>query len=109
LDEDNLRILDELLGLGVQPVDAAPVEVGPFTGKSFVFTGKLEKFARETAEELVQRLGGKPSGSVSAKTSYVIAGPGAGSKLEKAARLGVEVLTEDEFLSMLPEGVRITG
>jgi DNA ligase (NAD+) len=74
---------------------------GKFSGKTFVFTGTLEKMSREEAEEKVRLLGGKASGSVSSKTSYVVAGPEAGSKLDKARELGVEVLTEGEFARML--------
>ena len=72
-----------------------------FTGKTFVFTGTLATMSREDAEEKVRALGGKATGSVSAKTSYVIAGAEAGSKLDKARALGVEVLTEKEFARML--------
>lgn len=103
-DEDNRDMIRRLLQAGVAPVElSGAVEGGAFEGKIFVFTGKLEKFTREDAEDLVGKLGGKASGSVSAKTSYVIAGPGAGSKLAKAEQLGVAVLTEDEFLSMIPD------
>jgi len=103
-DEENRRIVDELLTLGVSPVeDEAPVG-DLFAGQTVVFTGKLEKFTREDAEALVAKWGGKASGSVSAKTTFVVAGPGAGSKLAKAESLGVPVKTEDEFLAMLPEG-----
>lgn len=102
-DEDNREMIRRLLESGVAPVEpAGSVEGGAFEGKIFVFTGKLEKFTREDAEDLVGKLGGKASGSVSAKTSYVVAGPGAGSKLAKAEQLGVAVLTEDEFLAMVP-------
>jgi len=66
-----------------------------------VFTGALEKFSRDEAEAMVDARGGRASGSVSKKTDYVIAGPGAGSKLAKAKELGVEVISEDEFLKMI--------
>lgn len=72
-----------------------------FAGKIFVFTGSLESISRDEGEELVRKNGGKASGSVSAKTSYVVAGSEAGSKLDKAKELGVEVLTEKEFMRML--------
>ncbi|OGR90094.1 MAG: hypothetical protein A2V88_04005 [Elusimicrobia bacterium RBG_16_66_12] len=73
----------------------------PFAGMTFVFTGEMTSLTREEAEEKVKSLGGKASGSVSAKTTYVVAGAAAGSKLKKAASLGVKVLTESEFQSML--------
>lgn len=102
LDEENRRTVDALLESGVEPQEGAAPETDLFEGKTFVFTGKLEKFTREDAEELVQRLGGRASGSVSKNTTYVVAGPNAGSKLQKAEQLGVEVLTEDEFLGLVP-------
>jgi DNA ligase (NAD+) len=73
---------------------------GIFAGRAFVFTGALEKMSREDAEELVRKHGGKTPGSVSAKTSYVVAGAEAGSKLDKAQELGVPVLTEKQFLDL---------
>ncbi len=100
----NMQMLDEFLALGVEPTEAAAPTSDLFAGQSIVFTGKLEKFTREFAEELVMNMGGKPAGSVSKSTSFVVAGPGAGTKLAKAEQLGVKVLTEDEFLDMLPEG-----
>ena len=74
-----------------------------FVGKTFVLTGTLEKFTRSEATEMIESRGGKASGSVSKKTSYVVAGEAAGSKLRKAQELGIPVLTEDEFLSMMEE------
>jgi DNA ligase (NAD+) len=74
----------------------------PFSGMTFVFTGALSKFTREDAEEKVKSLGGKASGSVSAKTTYVVYGEDAGSKLKKAKELGVKAITESEFETMLP-------
>jgi len=73
------------------------------SGKVFVFTGSLEKFTRKEAESWVEAQGGRASSSVSKNTDYLIAGPGAGSKLAKAESLGVIVLTESEFLQMIQE------
>ena len=74
---------------------------GPFSGKSIVVTGSLEAMTRDQAEERIMALGGKAASSVSKKTSFLVAGPGAGSKLAKAEQLGVEVIDEAEFLARL--------
>jgi DNA ligase (NAD+) len=97
------ELVDRLLEAGLKPQGAAAPAGGPLTGKSFVFTGTLERLSRPQAEELVRRLGGKAAGSVSSKTDYVVAGEGAGSKLEKARRLRVEVIAEDAFFDLLGE------
>ena len=72
-----------------------------FKGFTFVLTGSLENYTREEAEEIIEKLGGKVSSSVSKKTSYVIAGEEAGSKLTKAQELGVTILNETEFMEMV--------
>jgi DNA ligase (NAD+) len=95
------ELVQHLLDVGVQPGEAAPRGDGPFTGKTFVFTGTLETMTRPDAEALVRTLGGKAAGSVSTKTDYVVAGPGAGSKLERAEKLKVPVLSEQEFVELV--------
>jgi DNA ligase (NAD+) len=75
----------------------------PVAGKTVVFTGSLEKMTRDEAKAMAERLGAKVAGSVSKKTDYVVAGPGAGSKLDKAREAGVNVLTEDEWFALVGE------
>lgn len=106
-DEENQSLLERLLAAGVSPAGVETPEEGPFTGRTVVFTGKLEQFERTKAEKLVESLGGRTASSVSKAVSLVVAGPGAGSKLAKATELGIEVTDEAGFLAMLPEGVSI--
>ncbi|HKF77999.1 MAG TPA: NAD-dependent DNA ligase LigA [Candidatus Dormibacteraeota bacterium] len=94
------ELVQHLLDAGVVPREAEAPAEGPLTGRTFVFTGTLSRLTRPEAEELVRRRGGRPAGSVSSKTDFVVAGEAAGSKLEKARRLKVTVLTEDQFLEL---------
>ncbi len=92
----------ERLAQQVQIRDAEKPRVNSVVaGKTVVFTGTLEKMTRDEAKASAERLGAKVSGSVSRKTDYVVAGPGAGSKLTDAGKLGVRVLTEDEWLNLI--------
>lgn len=104
-EERNLEELRRLEAAGVrftqEVTEAAPSEDSPFSGKVVVLTGTLENFTRDEASELIRRLGGRVTGSVSKNTDYVIAGEKAGSKLKKAEQLGVPVLTEEEFKGMM--------
>ncbi|HEY1545447.1 MAG TPA: NAD-dependent DNA ligase LigA [Xanthobacteraceae bacterium] len=84
--------------------DAEKPKDSPVAGKTVVFTGSLEKMTRDEAKATAERLGAKVAGSVSKKTDYVVAGPGAGSKLDKAREAGVKVLTEDEWFALVGQG-----
>ena len=98
--EPGRRILTKLGALGIDP-QGTVVAAGGFTGKTFVLTGTLPTLKREEAEQRILAAGGKVSGSVSKKTSYVLAGADAGSKLEKAQALGVPVIDEAELIRLL--------
>ena len=97
-------VLEDLADAGVEaelPAPRTSAVEGPLAGKSVVVTGTIEGFTREEAEQAVRGAGGKPAGSVSKKTDYVVAGPGAGSKLTKAQELGIPVLDEAGFRRLL--------
>jgi DNA ligase (NAD+) len=107
-DAHNRQLLERLraAGLTLRAAESAPLPETDLKGKTIVFTGSLEKMTRSAAEEIAVRLGARAASSVSAKTDLVVAGPGAGSKLAKAESLGVKVVSEEEFIAMLPEGLK---
>ncbi|WP_196886643.1 NAD-dependent DNA ligase LigA [Aureivirga sp. CE67] len=104
-EERNLEIIEKLRQVGVQlEMDATEnvVENNLLEGKTFLFTGKLTKFTRDEAKEMVEKFGGKTVSGVSSKLNFLVVGEKAGSKLKKAEALGtVEILTEDEFLEKI--------
>ena len=95
------HMIERLREAGVNFDSKRVITDARFAGKTFVLTGALSKFTREEATEKIELLGGKASGSVSKKTSFVVVGENAGSKERKARELGIPILTEDEFLEMI--------
>lgn len=103
--KDNRDFIERLREVGLQmAIDESDAKPQTLAGLTFVLTGSLEHYDRATAEELLRAYGAKASGSVSKKTSYVVAGPGAGSKLRKAEELGVPVLDEDALVKIIETG-----
>ena len=100
-DDSNKIMVQNCLDKGVKLAEIKINRKQPFEDKIFVFTGSLEKLTRRDAKDMVEDLGGKASGSVSKNTDFVVAGPGAGSKLKKAEELGIDILTEEDFLKMV--------
>ena len=99
----NLELVDRLVSeLTVEDAEK-PAADSPVSGKTIVFTGALERMSRDEAKAMAERLGAKAAGSVSAKTDLVVAGPGAGSKLKKAAELGIEVIDENEWFRRISD------
>jgi DNA ligase (NAD+) len=97
----NVAVVKELLKeLKPEPLEAVD-HASPISGKTVVFTGSLERMTRSEAKASAERLGAKVAGSVSKKTDYVVAGPGAGSKLKAANELGIKIFTEDEWLKLI--------
>ncbi|MDO9515389.1 MAG: NAD-dependent DNA ligase LigA [Syntrophales bacterium] len=103
-EPSNLRTIERLREAGVNPVEGSAVS-GSLSGKSFVLTGTLEGFSRNSAKEIIESLGGMVSSSVTKKTDYVVAGVSPGSKLEKAGQLGIPVLDEEAFLEITGHSV----
>jgi DNA ligase (NAD+) len=102
-EDHNEKALDALTAqVSIEPMPAQAAG-HPLAGKTVVFTGSLERMTRDEAKALAERLGAKVSGSISAKTQLVVAGPGAGSKLAKARDLGVETIDEEEWLKRAVE------
>ena len=97
------HLIATLKEAGVNMTSSVQIAGDKLAGKTFVLTGTLQRFSRSEAGERIEALGGKVSSSVSKKTSYVVAGEEAGSKLTKAQSLGIPVLTEEEFLTLLEE------
>jgi len=97
----NQAIIQGLLERGVQPAPVEPAPGGTLEGKTFVFTGTLENFTREQAEQALEQRGGRATSSVSSKTNYVVIGENPGSKRDRAAQLGVTILSEGEFERLL--------
>ena len=104
-DEENVRLVEKLREAGVRMREEIIRPVGdlPWTGQEIVLTGRLTELSRPQAEEIVRSLGGKAGRSVTKKTTLVVAGAEAGSKLEKAQRLETEIIDEDEFLRRVEE------
>jgi len=104
--KENLELIERLksAGVNVKSKKEKIVVKDVLKGKSFVITGTLSKYTRDEAEKLIVSLGGKVSSSVSSKTDYLIVGSEPGSKLEKARALGIKIISEEEFLTMIGEG-----
>jgi len=102
----NKQVIQQLrdLGLTIEAVPETGPVARPFAGKTFVFTGGLERFSRDEAKQRVEQLGGRVAASVSKRTDYVVAGVEAGSKLDQAKKLGVKILSEAEFATLLGQG-----
>lgn len=96
-------MIERLREAGVNFANKSTVTDTRFSGMTFVLTGALTKFTRDEATERIEHFGGKASGSVSKKTTYVVVGENAGSKERKARELGIPILSEDQFLEMISE------
>jgi len=100
-NEENLEVIRQMLASGVNPEPPQIRRSDKLAGKTIVVTGTLENFSRQQAQQVIKQAGAKAAGSVSKKTDFVLAGKNAGSKLDKATKLGVEVITEEQFMEMI--------
>lgn len=100
-EEENIRVIEKILSSGLKIERTEMRRRGKLQGKTFIFTGTLSRFTRDEAKRMVENEGGKTVSVVSKKTGFVVAGEDAGSKLEKAKKLGVAVISEDEFIRMI--------
>ncbi len=100
-NSENLNLINEFISLGFEFKDTAAEKTTELAGKTFVLTGTLQTMTRDEASDKIKLRGGKTSSSVSKNTSYVVAGVNPGSKLDKAEKLGVIILNEDEFLALI--------
>ncbi|MDR1983097.1 MAG: NAD-dependent DNA ligase LigA [Holosporaceae bacterium] len=105
-NENNLKIIQELCGDGISRgvIDVIGIESfekNIFSGQSIVFTGSFKKFSREEAKRLAEKFGGRAASSVSSKTSLLVAGEGAGQKLNQAKELGIKIVSEDDFIKII--------
>jgi DNA ligase (NAD+) len=102
--ESGRKVIEDLRAEGVKLTEDSQPQAatsGPLLGKTLVVTGTLQRYSRNEAHDLIAKAGGKAAGSISGATDYLVAGEKAGSKLDKAAKLGVKVLTEEEFEKLL--------
>jgi DNA ligase (NAD+) len=106
-DQDNLRLVDKLNGYGVNMLEASVSIGGPLAGMTIVVTGRLEHHSRSQIEQRIKDLGGVVGDSVSKKTSYVVAGEEAGSKLARAQKLGTPILDEAAFEALMEEKAHV--
>ena len=99
--EENKELIEELISLGINPIQESNNISNMFSGKTFVLTGKLDTLTREEATKIIEDNGGNVSSSVSNKTSFVLLGKDPGSKYEKALKLNIKIITEEEFIKIV--------
>ncbi|MHC4525291.1 MAG: BRCT domain-containing protein [Planctomycetota bacterium] len=100
-DDDNVKVIEAMLAAGVKPTAPKEKASNILEGMTIVVTGTLKQFTRQQIEQMIKDHGGKTSSSVSKKTALLVAGENAGSKLDKAKKLGIETISESEFLKRI--------